>query len=64
MEDMEDIEDIEDMLDRLMELCVGPAPRLHWDRDCAMACCRPRADGNCSWETPGIPADAQRVSLA
>lgn len=52
------------MLDRLIELGGGPAPRLHWDRDCAIACCRPKAGGSWSWETPGIPAAAQRVSLA
>lgn len=52
------------MLERPMELGGGPAPRLHWDRDCAMACWRPRDGGSCSWDTPGIPAVAQRVSLA
>lgn len=52
------------MLDKPMELCCGPAPRLHWDKDWAMACWRPRDGGSCSCDTPGIPAVAQRVSLA
>ncbi len=52
------------LLERPMEFGGGPAPRLHWDRDCAIACCRPSAGGNCSCETPCIPAVAQRVSLA
>ncbi len=30
-------------------------PGLHWDRDCAMACCRPRPCCNCSWETTRHP---------
>ena len=46
-----------------MEFGGGPGPRLHCDRDCGMPGWRPRADGSCSWETPGIPV-AQRESLA
>lgn len=52
------------LLDKPMELGGGPAARLHCDRDCAMACCLPRAGGRGSCDTPGMAAAAQRVSLA
>lgn len=47
-----------------MELGGGPAARLHWERDRAMACCLPSADGSGSCDTLGMVAAAQRVSLA
>lgn len=51
-------------LERPMELGGGAPPRLHCDNDCAMDGWRPSDGGSCSWETPAIPAAAQRPSLA